>query len=80
MKQATKQVNKYMQRVAEAVGIKGKATFYAARHSFASELKLSGESTVFIQESLGHKDLKTTEIYLSAFDSEQRLKAQKKLL
>jgi len=80
VKQATKQLNKYIQRVAKAVGIHGKVTGYAARHSFASVLKLSGESTVFIQEALGHKDLKTTEHYLSAFDSEQRRKAQNKLL
>lgn len=80
VKQTTKLMNKYIQRVAGAVGIKGKITSYSARHSFASVLKLSGESTVFIQEALGHKDLKTTETYLSAFDSEQRRKAQNKLL
>jgi len=80
VKQTTKLLNKYIQRVASAVGIKGKITSYSARHSFASVLKLSGESTVFIQEALGHKDLKTSEIYLSAFDSEQRRKAQNKLL
>lgn len=79
VKQITKQVNKYIGRIAEAVGIEGTITSYAARHSFASVLKQSGESTVFIQEALGHKDLKTTENYLISFDGEQRRKAQKKL-
>jgi integrase len=79
VKQLTKQVNKYIGRIAKNVGIEGKITSYGARHSFASILKQSGESTVFIQEALGHKDLKTTENYLISFDSEQRKKAQKKL-
>jgi integrase len=79
VKQLTKQVNKYIGRIATTVGIEGKITSYAARHSFASVLKQSGESTVFIQEALGHKDLKTTENYLISFDSEHRKKAQKSL-
>lgn len=80
VKQATKQLNKYIGRIAASVGIKGKVTSYSARHSFAQVMKLSGESVSFISEALGHQNLSTTEIYLSSFDSKHRRRAQKKLL
>ena len=42
---------------------------YTARHSFASILKKSGVNIGIISEALGHQDIKTTQIYLSRFDS-----------
>ncbi|MBN8857819.1 MAG: tyrosine-type recombinase/integrase [Sphingobacteriales bacterium] len=36
----------------------------SARHSYATTLKHSGARTEFIQESLGHTDVRTTENYL----------------
>ncbi len=68
IQQATKTINLYCRRIAEAAGITQDITTYTARHSFASVLKRSGVSTEFISESLGHSDLKTTENYLAAFD------------
>lgn len=54
-----------MKRIGEAIGV-GKITTYAARHSFATVLKRSGANIAYISESLGHQDLKTTEITLPA--------------
>jgi site-specific recombinase XerD len=79
IKQATKQTNKYLKRIAIKIGIDNNISTYYARHSFASVLKLSGENIAYISESLGHADLKTTENYLSSFDSEKRKESQKKL-
>lgn len=44
-------------KVNKAVGIHG------LRHSYATHLLESGTDMVFIQKLLGHKDIKTTEIY-----------------
>lgn len=79
VKQCTKQMNKYIGRIAKAVGIKDKVTSYSARHSFATVLKLSGENVAYISEALGHSNQKTTENYLKSFGRDRRIKAAKTL-
>ena len=64
-----KLVNTYMKRIGQKLGIELKLTTYVARHSFATVLKRSGAPTEFISESLGHKDLRTTENYLDSFEN-----------
>lgn len=77
-------INEWMKRILKNLGINKKATTYVARHTFSTVLKRSGASTEFIQEALGHTDLKTTENYLDSFDKEvkkefaQRLTSFKK--
>lgn len=79
IKQNTKQCNKYLKRIATKIGINESITTYYARHSFASTLKMSGESIAFISEALGHSNLQTTENYLASFSSDKRKESQKKL-
>jgi integrase len=43
------------------LGIEKKVSTYVARHTFSTIMKRSGVSTEFIQESLGHTSMKTTE-------------------
>ncbi|MFT7249876.1 MAG: hypothetical protein ACI97P_002657 [Arcticibacterium sp.] len=43
----------------------------------ATMLKRSGVATEFISESLGHKNLQTTESYLDSFENEARMKHKK---
>lgn len=78
--QTTKNINKYIGRIAKGEGITKKVTTYTARHSFATVLKRSGVSTEFISESIGHADLKTTENYLDSFEDETKIENAKKLL
>jgi integrase/recombinase XerD len=78
--QASKTINKYMQRIAQNLEIKAPITTYTARHSYATKLKRSGASSDFIRESLGHKSLSTTEKYLASFDMDTKRSFQSELL
>lgn len=65
--------NRHLRKIGKAIGIAGLST-YTARHSYATVLKRSGANIAYISESLGHKDLKTTEKYLASFEKEERMK------
>lgn len=69
----TKRANRKLKEIGKAVGIEGLTT-YSARHSYATVLKRSGSNIAFISESLGHRDLKTTEHYLASFEDEEMRK------
>lgn len=73
-------INGWMKRIMANLGIDKKATTYVARHTFSTVLKRSGASTEFIQEALGHTDLKTTESYLDSFGKEMKKEMAGKLL
>ena len=60
-------INDWMKHILKNLGIDKKATTYVARHTFSTVLKRSGASTEYIQEALGHSDVKTTENYLDSF-------------
>lgn len=74
------QINKELHQIANELHIKEDVTTYVARHSFATVLKKSGVNIGIISQALGHKDIKTTQIYLSEFDNEQVDSAMKNLL
>jgi integrase/recombinase XerD len=80
VKQTFRRINKHMKKIGTDLGIETKLTTYSARHSFATALKRSGAPTEFISESLGHKDLKTTENYLDSFEDDMKESYQKQLL
>ncbi|RYE49957.1 MAG: hypothetical protein EOP48_20665 [Sphingobacteriales bacterium] len=57
-------VNKYLKEVADLADIHKKLTFHAARHTFATTVTLNqGVDIVTVSAMLGHKMLKTTQIY-----------------
>ncbi len=72
IKQATKQTNKYIKRIAANLEIEAEVSTYTARHSFATILKNAGVAPSFIGESMGHTSTKTTESYFGSFETEQR--------
>lgn len=53
---------------------------HVARHTYATVLKRSGVNIGIISESLGHSDLKTTQIYLDSFENSEIDAAMKNLL
>lgn len=74
IKNITHLINDKMKEIGKAVGISHIST-YTARHSFATVLKRTGKvSVAYISESLGHRDIKTTETYLARFEQEERKK------
>lgn len=66
--QFIKITNKYLDRIGKAIGVEQKLTTYSARHSYATLLKRSGVPLAYISDSLGHKDIKTTENYFDGFE------------
>ena len=75
--QAVKTINKYMKRIAENLKLERIPTTNFARHSFSTILKRAGVSIEMISEQLGHTSIKTTQIYLGSFESEQKREVTK---
>jgi len=61
--------NRDLKEIAKLCGISKPLSSYVARHSFANCLKQKGVATDIIGESLGHKDLNTTQVYLKELGS-----------
>lgn len=73
-------VNFALRGISKRLKIKSTVTTYVARHSFATVLKKSGVNIGIISEALGHHSLKTTQIYLGAFENSQIDEAMQNLL
>ena len=72
-------INNWMKHILNNLGIDKKVTTYVARHTFSTVLKRSGASTEYIQEALGHSNIKTTENYLDSFEKEVKKDFAKRL-
>jgi len=67
-KSATALINKNLGIICKRLGFKFKASTHYARHSMASNALIAGISMEEIQAILGHKDIRTTQIYAKAHD------------
>jgi len=65
----TRSINQHIKKLCIANDLPKEISTYWARHSFATNAVRNGASLEFIQESLGHSDLKTTQGYFAGFDS-----------
>lgn len=80
IKKTLSRINKELKKIASMTGLNINLTTYVARHSYATVLKKSGVNLALISETLGHADMKTTQIYLDSFDNEQIVTAMRNLL
>ncbi len=61
--------NAYLKEVADLCGIKKNLTTHVARHTFATTVTLAnGISMESVSEMLGHKSIKTTQLYAKVMD------------
>ena len=63
--------NRNLKTLKEVAGIVSDVTSYTIRHSFAMSLKEQNVPIEMISELLGHKSIKTTQIYLRSFSLEK---------
>lgn len=56
-------INPHLKEIAEICGIKKHLTFHLSRHTFATLAMSKGVSLESVSKMLGHKNIKTTQIY-----------------
>lgn len=69
--------NKYLFQWIGAAGITKNITFHCFRHAFATLQLFNGTDIYTISKMLGHKDLKTTQVYAKIADEAKRKAADK---
>ena len=73
-------VNYYLKKIGAMAGLRTSLTTYTGRHTWASAMRDMGTSLSVISKGLGHENLKTTQIYLSSIDTEDVVKANRKMI
>lgn len=69
--------NKHLFQWIGAAGITKDITFHCFRHTFATLQLFNGTDIYTVSKMLGHKDLKTTQVYAKIVDEAKRKAANK---
>ena len=77
---ALRNFNNCLKDLARALHLNSPVTSYTFRHSWATTAKYRGVPIEMISESLGHKSIKTTQIYLKGFGLRERTEVNRKNL
>ncbi len=65
IRKVRKKINRDLKTIGKQIGVEGLTTYWS-RHSYASYMFRKGMPVMMIKESLRHKNLKTTEIYIKS--------------
>jgi site-specific recombinase XerD len=66
---SNQKVNTYLKELADICGITTRITFHIARHTFATTVTLQNNVPIdSVSKMLGHKSIKTTQIYAKVND------------
>lgn len=66
---SNQKMNSYLKEIADQCGIAKTITFHLVRHTFATTITLSnGVPIESVSKMLGHRDLKTTQLYAKVVD------------
>jgi integrase len=76
---ALRRYNARLKKLGRKLGIKDNISSYTLRHSWATAAKNTGAPVEMISEMLGHKSIKTTQIYLSAFDDNELARVNRRV-
>lgn len=74
-REVLQQFNRNLRILKRKAGIKSDVTSYSIRHSFANLLKEQHVPIEMISELLGHRSIRTTQIYLRSFSLKELTKA-----
>lgn len=69
---ALRKFNNRLKDLARVLNLNSPVSSYTLRHSWATTAKYRGVPIEMISESLGHKSIKTTQIYLKGFNLQER--------
>ena len=69
---ALRKFNNSLKDLARVLHLNSPVSSYTLRHSWATTAKYRGVPIEMISESLGHKSIKTTQIYLKGFNLQER--------
>lgn len=72
--------NVRLKPVAKDLGLPPDFSTYYARHSFSTSVIRNGQSLEFVQQALGHTDMKTTLNYFAGFENDTLHEVNSKLL
>lgn len=67
-------MNKYLKEICEALEIKKKISFHAARHTFGTNFIKAGGNVVVLKKIMGHAKVETTMIYVHLAEDEEAYK------
>lgn len=80
IKNFTKAINQNLKKLSINNGLPDSISTYWARHSFATNSVRKGASMEFMQDSLGHNDLRTTLGYFAGFENETKKEFSKSIM